>query len=114
MEFLIILLLCLSYLAILIYPVIGLILIIDAISMYIQKGHPSAYYGDLEKFALMCVGYILGHLLFLNVLDHTHLGNFYEILFMLYFFCAPIVVIGKYQRSIRHKDYFKPIEKLIL
>ena len=112
MGFLIVFLLCLVYIAIIVYPMIGIILIVEAISMYLQKGHPSAYYRDLEKFAMMCLGFILGMGLFIGFSNNVTFWNFYGILYIPYLLLVPIF-IGRFQRRIHHKEYFDPIEKLI-
>ena len=102
----------LAYLMVYVYPILALILIVDAISMYFQNGHPSAYYRDLEKFALMCIGFVIGFIFFIAIIDNSNAEAVCEMLFIPYFFFVPIF-IGKYQRSIRQREYFEPIEKLI-
>ena len=102
----------LAYLMIYIYPIIGLIQIIDAFHKYIKIGKPAAYYTDLEKYALMLLGYIIGLVGLIQILEDVAIGTALDLAFFLYFLLVPII-IGTYKKRISNKEYFEEIEKLI-
>lgn len=102
----------LAYSAIYIYPIIGMIQIIDAFNKYLQKGQPTSFYRDIERYALMILGYILGVALFVQVLNDTAIGTVLDTAFITYFLIVPII-IGMYKRKINKREYFEEIERLI-
>ena len=112
MNYLSMLLFGLAYAAMYIYPIIALIQITDAFLKYLQKGKPVVFYRDLERYALMILGYIIGMWLFIQILNDVASGTILDTWFAIYFLLVPIM-IGMYKRRINKIEYFEQIEKLI-
>jgi cell division protein FtsW (lipid II flippase) len=88
---------------------VGLVHIIDAISSYAQKERPRAYYKNLERYALVVLGYF--GILFVSAQLPTDCIPG-VLLPITYLFIIPWI-IAAYYWNIKGTDDHEEIEKLI-